>query len=71
MYCLVDGLKDMVFVSNKESCADQKFYTHAVNFKDFMCLILDCWSANPVEQIIWMDGKQFDQHFTGRKEKLD
>ncbi|NLC96870.1 MAG: hypothetical protein GX675_04790 [Erysipelotrichaceae bacterium] len=68
MYCFIEGYKDMVFASNPESCADHYVYPLAANFKDFMRLILFCGTANPIEQIIWMDKKQFDQHLLEEKE---
>lgn len=62
MYCFIDGYDEMVFASNPESCVDQNVYPLAASFSDFMRLILACGSANPVEQIIWMDKEQFEQH---------
>lgn len=62
MYCFVEEYKDTVFASNPESCVDHYVYPLAANFKDFMRLIVSCGTANPVEQIIWMDKEQFDQH---------
>ncbi len=67
MYCFIDGYKDMVFTSNPESCADQNVYPLAANFEDFMRLILACGSANPVEQIVWMDKDRFEKHLQEEK----
>lgn len=63
MYCFIDGYGETVFSSNPESCAEgRNVYPLAKNFKDFIRLILACGSANPVEQIVWMDRQQFEQH---------
>ncbi len=35
--------------------ADQNVYPLAANFEDFIRLILACGTANPVEQIVWID----------------
>lgn len=32
------------------------------NFEDFLRLILACGTADPVEQIVWMDKRQFEEH---------
>ena len=44
-----------VFACNPESCADINVYPLAKNFDDFIRVILACGSANPVEQIVWMN----------------
>lgn len=62
MYCFIEGYGEMVFAANPESCADTNVYPLADDFKDFMRLVLACGSANPVEQIIWMNKAQFEQH---------
>ena len=62
LYCFIDGYDDMVFASNPESCADQYVYPLAASFGDFIRLILTCGCANPIEQIIWMEKEQFEQH---------
>lgn len=62
MYCFINGYGDMVFASSPESCAGSYVYPLAASFEDFLRLILACGSANPVEQIIWMDREQFEQH---------
>lgn len=69
MYCFIDGYQDMVFAANPESynVDNVHVYPLAANFKDFMCLILVCGSANPVEQIIWMDKKMFEQQLQEEK----
>ena len=68
MYCFIDGYGETVFACNPESCADIYVYPLAKSFDDFMCLILACGSANPVEQIVWMNKKQFEQHLQDEKE---
>lgn len=68
MYCFIDGYGETVFACNPESCADIYVYPLARDFKEFMRLILACGSANPAEQIIWMNKRQFEQHLRDEKE---
>ena len=68
MYCFIDGYGETVFACNPESCADIYVYPLARDFNDFIKLILACGSANPVEQIIWMNEQQFEQHLQSEKE---
>ena len=68
MYCFIDGYEETVFACNPESCADIYVYPLAKSFDDFMRLILACGSANPVEQIVWMNKQQFEQHLQAEKE---
>lgn len=67
LYCTVAEYGEMVFASNPESCTDKNVYPLAKNFTDFMRLILACGSTNPVEQIVWMDKKQFEQHMQNER----
>ena len=60
----------MVFACNPESCADHLVYPLAKNFADFLRLILTCGTANPVEQIVWMDREQFETHMVSEKKLL-
>lgn len=62
MYCFIEGYEDMVFASNPETCVDKNVYPIARNFEDFLKLIITCGSANPLEQIVWMNQEQFRQH---------
>lgn len=68
MYCFIEGYGETVFASNPESCADINVYPLAKNFHDFISLILACGSANPIEQIVWMNKHQFEQHLQDEKE---
>lgn len=68
LYCFLPEYPGMVFAANPESCADTYVYPLAASFADFMRLILACGSANPVEQIAWMDQAQFEQHLKREKE---
>ena len=68
MYCFIDGYEETVFACNPESCADINVYPLARNFEDFMRLMLACGSTNPVEQIVWMNKRQFEQHLQDEKE---
>lgn len=58
-YCFIEGYGNMVFAANPDSAVHQKVYPLARNFYDFMRLILACGSTTPVEQIVWMDRKKF------------
>ncbi len=62
LYCFLPEYGDMVFAANPESCADRNVYPLAKDFRDFLRLILACGSANPVEQVIWMDKERFESH---------
>ncbi len=64
LYCFLPEYGDMVFASNPESCAEECVYPLARSFADFLRLVLSCGSVNPVEQIVWMDRAQFDEHLT-------
>lgn len=70
MYCFIKGCVDTVFACNPESCADKFVYPLAENFKDFIAIIIACGSANPVEQIIWMNREQFENHLELELENL-
>ena len=61
LYCFLPEYGEMVFACNPESCVDQNVYPLAANFEDFIRLILACGTANPLEQIVWMDNK-FEEH---------
>lgn len=63
-YCFIQGYRDMVFAVNPETCADQYVYPLALNFKDFLRLILSCGSTTAVEQIIGWTKDQFEQFVT-------
>ena len=60
----------MVFACNPESCADQNVYPLAANFEDFIRLIIACGTANPVEQIVWMDKSKFEEHMANEEKVL-
>ena len=62
LYCFLPEYGDMVFACNPESCGDQNVYPLAANFEDFIRLILACGTANPVEQIVWMNKDRFEKH---------
>ena len=68
MYCFIGGYGETVFSCNPESCSDTNVYPLAKNFSDFISLILACGSANPVEQIVWMNKQQFEQHLQDERE---
>ncbi len=62
LYCFLPEYGEVVFAANPESCADKYVYPLAENFSDFMRLVLACGTANPVEQIVWMNKDKFQQH---------
>ncbi len=70
LYCFLPEYGEMVFACNPESCADQNVYPLAANFEDFIRLILACGTANPVEQIIWMDKSKFEEHMANEEKIL-
>ena len=70
LYCFLPEYGEMVFACNPESCADQHVYPLAANFEDFIRLILACGTANPVEQIVWMDESQFEEHMAEEENAL-
>ena len=57
----------MVFAVNPETCVDRYVYPLAMNFKDFLRLILSCGSTTAVEQIIGWSKEQFE-HFVVSKD---
>lgn len=70
LYCFLLEYGEMVFACNPESCAEQNVYPLAANFEDFIRLILACGTANPVEQIVWMDRSKFEEHMANEKNFL-
>ncbi len=60
-YCFIRGYRDMVFAVNPESCVDKYVYPLAMNFKEFLRLILACGSTTAVEQIIGWSKAQFEE----------
>ncbi len=59
-YCFIRGYRDTVFAVNPETCVDKYVYPLAMNFKDFLRLILACGSTTAVEQIIGWSKEQFE-----------
>lgn len=59
-YCFIRGYRDMVFAVNPETCVESYVYPLAMNFKDFLRLILACGSTTAVEQIIGWSKEQFE-----------
>ena len=59
-YCFIKGYRDMVFAVNPEPCVDSYVYPLAMNFKEFLQLILTCGSTTAVEQIIGWSKEQFE-----------
>ena len=70
LYCFLPEYGEMVFACNPESCADQNVYPLAATFEDFIRLILACGTANPVEQIVWMDKNKFEEHMASEEKTL-
>ena len=59
-YCFIKGYRDMVFAVNPEPSVDSYVYPLAMNFKEFLQLILTCGSTTAVEQIIGWSKEQFE-----------
>lgn len=70
MYCFLPEYGEMVFACNPESCADTYVYPLAKNFQDYIRLVLAYGTANPVEQIVWMDQNRFDEHRAAERKLL-
>lgn len=78
-YCFIKGNRDMVFAVNPESVVDQYVYPLAMNFKDFLRLILFSGSTTAIEQIIGWSRDQFESFVvseynmkvSGQQEVLD
>ena len=70
LYCFLPEYGEMVFACNPESCAGQNVYPLAATFEDFIRLILVCGTANPVEQIVWMDKNKFEEHMVSEAKIL-
>lgn len=60
-YCFIRGYRDMVFAVNPETCVESYVYPLAMNFKDFLRLVLACGSTTAVEQIIGWSKEQFEE----------
>ena len=60
-YCFIRGYRDMVFAVNPETCVESYVYPLAMNFKDFLRLLLACISTTAVEQIIGWSKEQFEE----------
>lgn len=60
-YCFIEGYGKMVFAVNPESCVEKYVYPLAVNFEDFLRLILVTGSTTAIEQIVGWDAKQFGE----------
>ena len=59
-YCFIKGYRDIVFAVNPEPSVDSYVYPLAMNFKEFLQLILACGSTTAVEQIIGWSKEQFE-----------
>ena len=59
-YCFIKGYRDMVFAVNPDPSVEKYVYPLAINFKDFLRLILACGSTTAVEQIIGWSKEQFE-----------
>lgn len=67
LYCFLPEYGEMVFASQPDSCVETNVYPLARTFEDFLRLIISCGSANPIEQIIWMNKERFVQHVNNEK----
>ena len=46
------------------------YTTLTATFEDFIRLILACGTVNPIEQIVWMDKKKFEEHVASEEKIL-
>lgn len=58
-YCFIRGYGQMVFAVNPESCVEENVYPLAVDFRDFLRLLLSCGTTTAIEQIVWWTKAQF------------
>ena len=59
-FCFIPSINsDMIFVVSPMPCGDHYVEPVAYNFQDFLSLVLFCKSANLIEQISWMNERQF------------
>ncbi len=58
-YCLLEGLDEMVFAVNPDTCCDEYVYPLAKSFADFIGLVLACKGTNPLQQIILWDKQHY------------
>lgn len=59
LFCFIDGFGEMVFALSPETNDDNVCHPLANNFEDFLGLVLSCKSADPLEQIYWLDKDRF------------
>ena len=59
MFCFIDGFGETVFALSPETNDDRVCHPLANNFEDFLGLVLACKSADPLEQIYWLDRDRF------------
>lgn len=50
----------MVFMVNPMPSDDRYVFPVASSFEDFLRLILTCKTANSLDQIVWMDRRQYE-----------
>ncbi len=71
-YCFIDGMGDMIFAVNPQTCQQYYVYPVAENFRIFLTLIVSANSRNPVEQIItFSDVSKFTDFLKSEKEWFD
>lgn len=59
MFCFIDGFGETVFALSPETYDNRVCHPLANNFEDFLGLVLACKSADPLEQIYWLDKDRF------------
>lgn len=59
-FCFIPSINsDMVFAVSPMPCGEHHVEPIARNFQEFLSLMLFCKSVSPLEQICWMNEKQF------------
>lgn len=59
-YCFVEGFGETVFCVNPETCCEHYVYPIARSFSDFLKLLMALKTANTIQQIVWMNKKEFE-----------
>lgn len=58
-YCFIEGFDDVVFCVNPETCCDHYVYPLAVNFADFLRLLIAMKNTNTMQQVILWDKQAY------------
>lgn len=58
-YCFVKGYKDAVFAVNPSNAPEDSIHIISKNFKDFLSLLISCKNVSPIEQIWFLNKKNY------------